>query len=271
MGRNRRQRRLQERRAERAAPPEPAAPATGGGGRPPRGPSRPGWRQTLDRWGGLPILGAILVAVVVVVVLIALNAFGDDGEGGDEYTPVARSQVDGRVEGSPDAPVRITDLSDFQCPHCKRFVDETHPILLEEYVEEGLVAIEFHHLPVLGDGSLRAAEAAECALDQGHFWDMHDLLFLRQGAAFTYDDLKGYGDTLAEHFDDFDTAAFDACLDSGEKRPIVQEMAASAQGSGIQSTPTFIINGKVIAGAQPIEAFREVIDEQLVAAEAGAE
>ncbi len=199
--------------------------------------------------------------MIVVVVLVALNLPG--GSSGGDFEPTPRSQVEGRIEGDPNAPVRIVDLSDFQCPHCKTFAEETHPVLLEEYVETGLVSIEFHHLPVLGEASVRAAEAAECAMDQGRFWDMHDLLFLRQGSGFSMNDLKSYGGELAEHFDDFDTTAYETCLDSGTKRQTVIEMGMAAENSGISSTPSFLVNGTLVAGAQPIEVFRQIIDEEL--------
>jgi protein-disulfide isomerase len=250
--RDRRERRSEEARAAQQMTPGPSGP---------RG-RRPG---VLDRFGGLPVVGAIAAAVLIVFVLIWLNRPSDTSD--TPYVPVERSMAEGRVEGDPNAPLLMIDISDFQCVHCRNFVMDTHPTLLDEYVNEGVLAIQFHHLPVLGDESVRAAEAAECALDQGRFWEMHDILFQRQGppnsGAFSDGNLRRMARDLQQHYPEFDVDAFSRCLDSGEKRGVIEEMARAAGEAGIQSTPSFILNGQLIPGAQPIEVFREVIAEQL--------
>jgi protein-disulfide isomerase len=229
---------------------------------PPAGPRR-GRRGVLERWGGPGTLVPLALALLAVFVLIWLNRPGVS-VGGGEYEPIARQMVDGRAYGSADAPVRIVEFSDFQCSFCRKFWAETEP-QLEELIAGGEVRFEYRHMAFLGRESTRAAEAAECALDQGRFWDYHDLLFLRQGArnagAYSDANLKRFARELAGAFPSFAVREFDACLDSGAKRATVEAMTLEAQQAGIGSTPSFIINGLFLSGAQPIEVFREAIEQ----------
>jgi protein-disulfide isomerase len=253
LGRNRRRRNQRRRREARDEQPSES--------------ERAGWRQTIDSLGGFTVVGTLGAAVVAVLALIAFNLPGSEDPNDEPYVPIERSMVSGRIDGDPLAPVRIIEFSDFQCPFCERFTRETAPLLLEEYVEAGQASIEYRHFAFLGPESQKAAEAAECALDQGHFWDFHDLLFLRQNGenrgTFSDGNLKDFARELAVEFPDFDVGAFDRCLDSGAKEQAVREMTSQGGDLGIQSTPSFIINGQRIGGAQSIEVFREVIDAEL--------
>ncbi|MDP2328846.1 MAG: thioredoxin domain-containing protein [Dehalococcoidia bacterium] len=261
MGKNRRQERLRQRRDQSTASPSPAA-----GGPPraskPAGKPKAGWRQTLDSWGGFPVAGALGLVVVALAVLIWVNRPGATA-GGDPYEPQERVQVNGRVEGDPNAPVKIIEFADFQCPFCKRFTDDTSRQLVEEFVNTGIASIEFRHFAFLGPDSVRAAEAAECAADQNRFWEYHDILFLRQGAentgVYSTANLKSFAREIADAHEGFDLDAFDSCVDSGAKRAAVEEMTRQADALGIQSTPSFLVNGTPLSGAQPIENFRAAI------------
>src|SRR5690606_24835029 len=184
-------------------------------------------------------------------------------EGGGEFTPTEREQVAGRIIGDPSAPVRIVEYADFQCSHCAAFAEATEPRLMDQYVQEGIAAFEFRHFPVLGPGSVRAAEAAECAGAQDRFWDYHDILFLRQHPSNDFADerLRDYARELVEHFPEFDVDTFDACLASDETATAVQQMHAEGQSLGVQATPTFFINGESIRGDQPLEVFQQAIEQ----------
>jgi protein-disulfide isomerase len=120
----------------------------------------------------------------------------------------------------------------------------------------------YFHFPFLGEESYWAAEASECANDQNKFWEYHDVLFARQNGenqgAFAKDLLKQFAQTLQ-----LDMEAFNACLDTGKYTKQVQQDAAFAQQLGVRSTPTFLVNGEPIMGAQPFETFREMIEAQL--------
>ncbi|MDP6604854.1 MAG: thioredoxin domain-containing protein [Dehalococcoidia bacterium] len=223
-------------------------------------PQRAGWRRQIDSFGGPLVLGSVAAAVVGVVALIVIGSRGG-GVNETPYVPIERSVVAGRVEGAADAPVRIIEFSDFQCPFCRQFMLETAPALRAEFVETGIASIEYFHFAFLGEESTRAAEAAECAAEQGRFWDYHDLLFLRQGAenagVFSKGNLKRFARELAG----FDTAAFDGCLDAGRYRADVELRAAEARAAGISSTPSFVVNGQLVRGALPIESWREIIEQ----------
>lgn len=120
----------------------------------------------------------------------------------------------------------------------------------------------YWHVAFLGEESQWAAEASECAADQDKFWEYHDKLFASQNGenqgAFNKDNLKQFAADI-----DLDTAAFNECLDSGKYTQAVQEQTGVANQLGVRSTPAFIINGVPVLGAQPFEAFQQVIEEAL--------
>ncbi len=169
------------------------------------------------------------------------------------YTPLLEDSA--HVKGSPDAAIAIVEYSDFQCPFCKKAV-ATLDQLLEEY--DGKVKLEYRHLPVPShEFAFKAAEASECAADQGKFWEYHDILFERQ-PSLSENSLKRYAAGIG-----LNATLFEACLGSGVMSPRVRADAEEAAKARVSSTPTFFINGKKVVGAQPIEQFRKVIDEEL--------
>jgi protein-disulfide isomerase len=120
------------------------------------------------------------------------------------------------------------------------------------------VRLVYRDLPLENhEHAFKAAEAALCAEDQGKFWPYHDLLFQNQGA-LQIDALKRYASSLG-----LDGARFATCLDSGAKAAAVKEDLADATEYGVSATPTFFVNGRTLSGAQPFEAFKAVIDEEL--------
>lgn len=183
-----------------------------------------------------------------------------------EVTPAeAREHFrpNGRSLGDPNAPVRIEIYSDFQCPFCRRFWSETESQLFQDYVSTGKVYFVYRSLGAfLGHESQKAAEAAYCASDQEKFWEYHDLLFTNQGAenAGTFSDarLTAFAQSL-----NLDMTAFNDCFQNGKYIEQVNQDLADAQSVDIKSTPTFLINGTMIQGAQPYEVFKQAIDNQL--------
>ncbi len=127
----------------------------------------------------------------------------------------------------------------------------------ETYQESGNVRLEFKQFAFLSADSATAAEASLCAADQEEFWAYHDTLYASQGN-FGVSDLKRYAETL-----DMDTEAFANCLDTGKYRQGVQDLLTEGRAKGVSSTPTFLINGVKVTGAQPFEAFQLVIEEEL--------
>jgi protein-disulfide isomerase len=225
------------------------------------------------------IVGVPVVALALGGALIALSVISrgsDEGEAGDQ-TSVATQHlctsgsvpVDGRTCGEDSAPVKIVELSDYQCPYCKRFVDGTEPEVETEYIEKGLVQLEFRYFAITGgdappdeNEATLAAEAAECANDQGRFWEYHYKLYAEQRGenqgAFAPERLKQFATDL-----DLDRAEFDACLDSHKHIGLVEELRDQAAAAGASGTPSFLINGKLVVGYQPFENFRQQIEEAL--------
>ena len=239
--------------------------SAGGGAPPPGAPPPPGWRATVDSFGGFLTIGSLAGALIVVVALVVVSQRGGPGGGsGEPYEPLARGTVSGRVEGDPGAPVRIFEFSDFQCPFCRNFHEQVAPLLRAEFVETGEAAIEYWPLALLGPGSERANEAALCAADQGRFWEMHDVLFLRQSpnrndGTFSGDRLKEYAREVEAAVGGLDLARFDACLDSGQKRAEIELLGRQAATAGIESTPSVIIGAQLIRGLHPIDTYREAV------------
>jgi protein-disulfide isomerase len=163
--------------------------------------------------------------------------------------------ADAPTRGPAAAPVTIVEFSDFECPFCAR-ARPTLKRITEVYGDKVRVAFRDYPLPIHARAP-KAAEAAACAADQGRFWEMHDKLF---GASPKLDvaELKRYAGELA-----LDAAAFDACLDSGRQAASVKADVDAANAYGVNSTPAFFINGRLISGALPFERFAEVIDDEL--------
>jgi protein-disulfide isomerase len=127
-------------------------------------------------------------------------------------------------------------------------------------VQTGIVRFGYIHFAFLGSESQWAAEASECAAEQNAFWEYQDRLFDSQAGenqgAFSKDNLKQFAAGLG-----LDTRAFNACLDSGKYASIVEGETQTAQFLGVRSTPTFLINGRPVIGAQPFEVFQQYIEE----------
>ncbi len=228
-------------------------------------------RATIDSFGGFLTIGIVVATVAIVAALIWFNRPGGSNAVGDGEFALNETTVpvDGKLFGSPDAPVRIVAYEDFTCGHCGDFNRDTKPLLEEEYINDGIVSIEYRHLPLLGPDSVSSAAASECAADQNLFWPYHDVLFQRQGRAgwASEGNLKSFAREVAAALPEgrFDLDDFDDCVESGIKELVVEEEAREAADVlrallGRLSTPNFLINGQVVPGAQPIDVFRDVID-----------
>jgi protein-disulfide isomerase len=228
--------------------------------------TRTGWRATVDSFGGLTTIAGVILVLAVVGGLIIASRPPTAGPSTVGYVSRVRAQTSGRIAGNPAAPVRIIEFGDYQCPFCHDFWRDTEPLLQREFVDPGIASLEFRDFIVVGPESRTAAQGAACAAAQGLFWPAHDILYLRQGArenagVYSSDNVKRFVREAASATPGtkFDLAAFDRCLDSGEQRAAVDAMAAEASAAGVRSTPTFMINGKIVTGAVTIEALRAQI------------
>jgi protein-disulfide isomerase len=169
--------------------------------------------------------------------------------------------------GNPDAPIKIEEYADFQCPHCGAFFRTTEKLLMDNYVANGTVQFVFRSFSVLGDASVAAAEAAYCAGDQNKFWEMQGIIFTNQGTAqLTERRLIGFAEEI-----DLDMSAFNECYNAGKYADTVEQDNLDGIAAGVQATPTFImtyiVNGetktKTIEGAQSFDAFQQEIEAAL--------
>jgi protein-disulfide isomerase len=161
--------------------------------------------------------------------------------------------------GGAAARVFIVEFGDFGCGYCAKFNAETYPKIDSAYIDKGIV--RWKMVPFV-TGMFRhsrdVSEAAECAGEQGAFWKMHDLLYLKRKEWTTTKDINGlvasYATTL-----NLDRTAFGRCLMNPEIRRRIQRNDALAQQLGIQGTPMFYVNGRRVPGAVPFEMFQQVI------------
>jgi protein-disulfide isomerase len=168
--------------------------------------------------------------------------------------------------GDPKAKVTIIEFGDYQCPSCRMFWKEVEPRLRKDYVDTGKVRLVYRDFPIvqLHPEAALAAVAANCAGAQDKYWQYHDKVFREQYnkgddlVRFKDADLKKWAKDL-----NLDAAAFNACVDSGRYSDEVAKDMADGDGIGIQGTPTFFINGRVVGGAQPYPVFRQIIEEEL--------
>jgi len=176
-----------------------------------------------------------------------------------ELAKLARRDAGDKLAvGRADAPVVLIEYADFKCGYCGKFARDTEPELIEEYVENGTLRIEWRNFPIFGEESENAARGAWAAGQQDRFWEFHAAAYA-EGAKE-----KGFGKdrvkALAQEAGVKDLARFMKDLDGPDARAAVAKDQEQAYGIGATSTPSFLINGRPIAGAQPKETFTRAIE-----------
>jgi protein-disulfide isomerase len=158
--------------------------------------------------------------------------------------------------GPDNAKITIVEFSDFQCPYCRRFHADTYHALLDAY--PGQIRFVYRNLPLtsIHPNAMPAAIASLCANDQNAYWDFHEKLFAND----TLDEA-----TYIQYATDLglDVNTFKACLSSGSHDDFIKQDMDFSLGLGVQSTPTFFVNGLAIIGAQPLANFKQLIDKEL--------
>jgi len=173
-----------------------------------------------------------------------------------DIKPVALTPGNDPFKGAESARVTMYIFSDFECAFCSA-VEPTLNSLMSAYGDRVKFVFKNYPLDTKYPHSRKAAEAAECANEQGRFWDYHDKLFVSQQALGT-DDLKKYASGLG-----LDAAKFGACLDSGAMAQEVESDYQEGVSEGVSGTPTFFINQQFLSGALPLETFKTIIDREL--------
>ena len=169
--------------------------------------------------------------------------------------PLTQVAATGPAKGPESAKVTIVEFSDFECPFCSR-ATETVKQVVASYGNK--VRLVFRHYPLpFHKSAQKAAEAGACAADQDAFWKLHDAMFANQDN-LSVDGLKKMAADAG-----LDGAKFDTCLDSGAKAELVKKDMEDGKKAGVSGTPAFFINGHKLSGAQPPEAFKDIIDAEL--------
>ena len=195
-------------------------------------------RRRKEQRNKLLIIGAAtVVALVLGAILIGPSLINANTPVGDivQITPAARPQADGRALGPVDAKVTVEVFEDFQCVACEGFTKSIEPQVIQNYVETGKIRYVFRHYPFLDDRSAvkesdQAANASMCALDQGRFWDYHDILFANFGegtGAYTDRRIQAYAEAL-----NLDMTAFNTCYKDKQFDDQIQSDIADAKLPG---------------------------------------
>jgi predicted DsbA family dithiol-disulfide isomerase len=161
-------------------------------------------------------------------------------------------------KGNPKAPVTIIEFSDYECPFCKR-VEPTVEQVLKTYGPDK-VRFAYRNFPLPMHTNARpAAEAAGCANEQGKFWEYHEKLMA--ASDLSPDNFKKLAGEVG-----MDAKKFDDCLAAQKFKDAIDKDVEAGEAAGVNGTPAFFINGRMLDGAQPFESFKEVIDEELASA-----
>ncbi|MEV8226330.1 thioredoxin domain-containing protein [Streptomyces sp. NPDC079167] len=190
----------------------------------------------------------------------AATTAGPDPEVHEELAGLARRDAGDKLAlGRPDAPVVLIEYADFQCGYCGKFARDTEPELIKRYVEDGTLRIEWRNFPIFGEASEAAARASWAAGRQDRFWAFHRAAYAEDAKE------KGFGKdrlrALAQQAGVKDLDRFARDTDSAAATEAVREDQEQAYGIGATSTPSFLINGRPLAGAQPMAVFTEAIED----------
>lgn len=168
------------------------------------------------------------------------------------------------AKGDDNAKVTIIEFSDFQCPFCKQWFDQTKDQLFKDYVDTGKVKFLYRQYPIaqLHPNAEEASLASECANDQDKFWEYHDLLFAEQNSWANLPDPTSNFSTYATQLG-LNKSDFDQCMSSEELKSNVTKDMQDGSAAGVNGTPTFFINGVALVGAQPYDSFKAAIEKEL--------
>lgn len=177
---------------------------------------------------------------------------------------IEKLPADGPVVGSPDAKITVVEFSDFQCPYCEKFFTNTLSSIQEDYVKTGKVKIVYRNFPLeFHQQAMPAAEAAQCANEQGKFWEMHDKLFQGQqswsGSPQAVQTFMSYAKSLG-----LDSKQFGSCMTTHKYADEIRKDSIDGIALGVNGTPAFFINGKAVSGAMPYDTiFRPIFEAEL--------
>jgi protein-disulfide isomerase len=179
---------------------------------------------------------------------------------------IAAQDLASRTKGRADAPVTVYEMSDFQCPFCRRFWKETFPMIERDYINTGKVRWIFINFPISQrhPNAVPAAEFAMCAAKQGKFWEAHDRIYETQEEWARLPDAGAFFTAMITPLG-LNRTQMVGCLERSETIPLIRSDAQGSVRSGAGSTPSFYIEGGMMSGAQPSTVFRRVLDSVVAA------
>ncbi|MDP2930387.1 MAG: thioredoxin domain-containing protein [bacterium] len=218
---------------------------------------------------------SIIIAGLIIAGAVIVNGSGKNGQiaqiqgspaNSEPFSPPAGQPStaqtfeitrDNHIRGDFSAPITLVEFSDFECPFCAQHYP-TLTKILDDY--KGKVRLAYKHFPLsIHPNSQKAAEASECADEQGKFWEYHDKLFESLAASgYSVANFKQWAKDLG-----LNSGKFDGCLDSGKFAQKVKNDSQEGSQKGVNGTPATFINGQLISGALPYEAFKQIIDNLL--------
>lgn len=216
-------------------------------------------------------VGALVLVLGGILGFLVMRGGSDGSEQAqrirDSLAAFPTDMVDGNAVGNPDAPITLVAYEDFSCPFCLGYTADEEPGLIEEYVKTGKLRYEYRNFQILGQESVNAGRAVQCALKQNKFWEMHHTLYIQSAekgggnhppaGTFSADALKGYASDIG-----LDRTAFDACYDNNQTLEEVNTHIGEARSYGFTGTPSFLLNGAPISSGGPsdIEGWRTLLD-----------
>jgi len=210
---------------------------------------------------GVGLILGFTVALPLFVWVVAGQKFNfNPNKKASDIQRVAVSVDDDPSVGPADAPITIVEFGDFQCDFCKQFQDETFQPLMDAYPNQIRYVLRDFPITDLHPLAETAAEAADCAGSMGKYWEMHDVIFTNQ-IDLSVENLKTWAGQL-----NLDTTQFNSCLDTSQFATEIQHDKDDGLSYGVGGTPTFFINGLVLEGSQPLSAFQQIIDSELIPA-----
>jgi protein-disulfide isomerase len=182
---------------------------------------------------------------------------------------VSTSADKARIRGAETAPVWLVEISDFQCPFCKQWHDQVFGIIDREYVKTGKVRLAYLNFPLsrIHPNAQAAAEAAMCAGVQGKFWELHESLFISQPRWAEQKNPMATFDSLARA-GGVEQKGWSHCMTTHATARLIEADRDRSTKAGVESTPTFFIGDRALAGAYPVDTFRVVIDQAIAKAKA---
>ena len=203
-------------------------------------------RNDLYQW----LIPAILILVVVIITASVL-LYNSQASQKKVIVPatVEHPMAKDTGAGDPNAKVKVFAFEDFQCPICGEFTKQLEPLIMAKYVATGKVYYQFSPFSFIGPESITAAEAGYCAMDQGKFWEYHDMIFANQNGenkgAFNDQALQSFAQQIG-----LNTSNFNGCLSSHKYAQKVKDDKDFAVQSGATGSPYFLVNGKLVGQDQ---------------------